>query len=134
MLSGLSKNFRSKDTRHFPIREWLYLAADFNAQRILSCVLQEQKEAHFAGEAWGLLAVTYRFGKTQDCLVDQVESEPFSTAESRQQTNLGPIWSNLRLPVMRTECVNEPIGDWALVQTHPHREVRYLWLPRIKGT
>ena len=32
-----------KDTRHFPIREWLCLAADFSTRRILSCVLQEQK-------------------------------------------------------------------------------------------
>jgi hypothetical protein len=31
------------DTRHFPIREWLRLAADFNAQRILSRVFHEQK-------------------------------------------------------------------------------------------
>jgi hypothetical protein len=32
-----------KDTRHFPIREWLCLGADFSTRRILSCVLQEQK-------------------------------------------------------------------------------------------
>src|SRR5665213_798779 len=32
-----------KDTRHFRMREWLCLAADFSARRILSCVLQEQK-------------------------------------------------------------------------------------------
>ena len=31
-----------KDTRHFPIREWVCLVADFSARRILSCVLQEQ--------------------------------------------------------------------------------------------
>lgn len=36
-----------KDTRHFPIREWLCLGADFIARRILSCVLQEQK-AHIS--------------------------------------------------------------------------------------
>ena len=46
-------------------------------------------------------------------MVDQVESEPFSTAESRRQTQFGPNWSNLPLPVMRTECVNECIGDMA---------------------
>lgn len=32
-----------KDTRHFPIREWLRLGADFSARRIISCVLQKQR-------------------------------------------------------------------------------------------
>jgi hypothetical protein len=82
------------------------------------------KRRPFWGDIGGLLAGIWRLNKTVDCMVDQVESEPFSTAESRQQTNLGPIWSNLRLPVMRTECVNECNGDWALVQTHPRREAR----------
>jgi hypothetical protein len=41
-----------KDTRHFPIREWLCLAADFSTRRILSCVLQEQKSCIFAGKFW----------------------------------------------------------------------------------
>ena len=83
MLSGLSKNFGSidtrfpashsfvsyliayeavqicasrhsyfpKDTRHFPIREWLCLAADFSTRRILSCVLQEQKAPILRGNS-----------------------------------------------------------------------------------
>jgi hypothetical protein len=52
-------------------------------------------------------------------MVDPVESEPFSTAESRQQPNLGPNWSNLPLPVMRTECVDERIGDFASTEIAP---------------
>ena len=51
-------------------------------------------------------------------MVDQVGSEPFSTAESRQQTRFGSNWSNLPLPVMRTECVNERIGDLSLIEIY----------------
>jgi hypothetical protein len=52
-------------------------------RRILSCVLQEQNAPIFGGDIWGFLAIICRFKKTQDCMVDQVESEPFSTAEFR---------------------------------------------------
>ena len=45
-----------RDTRHFPIRERLCLAADFGARRILSCVLQEQNTPILRG-CLGLLAV-----------------------------------------------------------------------------
>ena len=39
-----------KDTRHFPIREWLCLGAEFSARRIFSCVLPRAKGTHFAGK------------------------------------------------------------------------------------
>jgi len=41
-------------------------------------------------------------------MVDQVESELFSTAESRQQTQ---TWVQSPMPVIRTKCINERIGD-----------------------
>ena len=48
------------------------------------------KRRPFCGEVWGLLAMICRFKKTLDCMVDQVESEPFSTSEFRQQIEFGP--------------------------------------------
>jgi hypothetical protein len=36
-------SYSPKDTRHFPIREWLCLGADLSTRRTLSCVLQGQK-------------------------------------------------------------------------------------------
>ena len=48
-------------------------------------------------------------------MVDQVVSEPFSTPEFRQQTQFG---SSLQLPVLRTECVKQRIGDDAPSQHH----------------
>ena len=32
------------------------------------------------------MAFICRFKKTEDCMVDQVESEPFSTAETHRET------------------------------------------------
>ena len=69
-----------KDTRHFPIREWLCLGANFSTRRILSCVLQEQKAPILRGSL-GIVGYYLQIQKAQDCMVDQVESEPFSTAE-----------------------------------------------------
>jgi hypothetical protein len=43
------RSYIPKDTRHFPRREWLCLAADFSARRILSCVLQDQKSPMLRG-------------------------------------------------------------------------------------
>jgi len=36
-----SHSFFPEDTRHFPIREWLYSEAGFSTRRILSRVLHE---------------------------------------------------------------------------------------------
>jgi hypothetical protein len=71
------------------------------------------KGAHFAG-------------KFEDCRLEFANLETLKTAwwtKSRanhspppnfvNKPNLGPNWSNLPLPVMRTECVNERIGDLA---------------------
>jgi hypothetical protein len=67
-----------KDTRHFPIREWLCLGADFIARRILSCVLQEQKARILRGN-WGFMFVIYRFKQTYGFMaVDRVCPEPLS--------------------------------------------------------
>ena len=41
-INGSETSF-PKDTRHFPIREWLCFGQSFKTRRILSCVLQEQK-------------------------------------------------------------------------------------------
>ncbi len=43
--------------------------------------------------------------------LEQVESELFSTAGFVKKPNLSLNWSSLRLPVMRTERVNDSIGD-----------------------
>ena len=52
LISDCARRFKSarprhsyfpKDTRHFPIREWLCLGADISMRRNLSCVLQEQR-------------------------------------------------------------------------------------------
>jgi hypothetical protein len=51
------------------------------------------------GEVWGLLAIICRFKQTQDCMVDLVGIEPFSTSESRQQTQYreaSPVGTFLR--------------------------------------
>ena len=73
-----------------------------------------RSERHaFCGDIWGFLAVTYISEKTQDCMVDQVESEPFSTAESNQQTQLGSKLVHCSIAVTQTECVNERIGNLA---------------------
>ena len=47
------------------------------------------KRHAFCGDIGGSLAIICRFKKTEDCMVDQVESEPFSTSEFRQQTQFG---------------------------------------------
>ena len=49
-------------------------------------------------------------------MVDQVESEPFSTAKSSQQTRFGSKLVQSPLPVMPIECVNERLGDFALIE------------------
>ena len=59
------------------------------------------KGAHFAGIFGGLLTIICRIKETKDCLVDQVESEPFSTAEFRQQTQF------------EYKLVQSPIADHA---------------------
>lgn len=68
------------------------------------------------GDIGGLLAVICRLKDTQDCMVDQVESEPFSTPEFRQQTQFGSELVQSSIPVMRTEYVTERIGDYALIE------------------
>ena len=79
-----------KDTRHFPIREWLCLRADFSARRILSRVLQEQKGAHFAGkigECWLLFADSKR-PKTVWWTKSRANHSP--PPNSVNKPNLGP--------------------------------------------
>jgi hypothetical protein len=61
---------------------------------------------------WGLFTLNYRIKITQDCMVDQVVSELFSTAELGQKTKLGPNWPDL-IAGMQAECVDERFGDLA---------------------
>src|SRR5665213_3151566 len=67
------------------------------------------KGAHFAGileDCWLLLADSKR-PKTVWWTNSRANHSP--PPNSVNKPNLGPNWSNLPLPVMRTECVNERI-------------------------
>jgi hypothetical protein len=85
----------------FPDQRMALFSSRFQFRGESSPVSFRSKRRPFCGENWGLLAKICRLKKTQDCMVDQVESEPFSTPEFRQQTQFG------------SELVQSPIARYA---------------------
>lgn len=83
-----------------------------HAENLLLCP-SGAKGTHFAGkfgDCWLLFADSKR-RKTVWWTKSRANHSP--PPNSVNKPILGPNWSNLPLPVMRTECVNERIGDLA---------------------
>ena len=85
----------------------------------------EAKGVHFAGileDCW-LKSVNLRRRKTDWWTKSRANHSPPPNPVNKP--NVGPNWSNLPLPVMRTECVNERIGDLSLIEKASR------WLPHF---
>ena len=97
----------------FPDQRMALFSSRFQcAENPLLCP-SRAKGTHFAGileDCWLLFADSKR-PKTVWWTKSRANHSPPPNPVNKP--NLGPNWSNLLLPIMRTECVNERIGDLA---------------------